>query len=306
MDKLTAEDFEKIKAQSFLSLIDNLPLPASIQKPDRRLIFQNKLAKKFFGSEKSPSYCFSRWDFVSEEEEIPCFACPLFQLLESNSTKSIIRQTKDPSGATLFLELTHHPLFEKETNEFSYFVEVVRDVSELVLSGLYEKGESLIRSEEARAYFLSVLSFAVPSNPLVSEPLPFYTSEIEKEAFFSNIAAVSYYAVGHAQKWIPGLYGPLPMKDQDDYFLVLYAFTKKTKTPMKDTRLKEDLLILTIFVRKEMLPFWSFRETLSTLFEDFFSKVKYSEDITLDTLRTLRKQVNRLMRSELSVLLNLK
>ena len=306
MDKLNPDDFEKIKAKSFLTLIDDFPLPASIQKLDRTLVFQNKLAKKFFASNKYPKHCFTRWDFVSKDEEIPCFACPLLEMVKSNTPKTIIRQTKDSSGATLFLEVSHYPLVDKDTNETTYFVEVVRDVTEFVLSGLLEKGKRLIESEEARAYFLSILSFVKPANLLVSETLPFYSSSIEKNEFFSNISAVSYYAVGHTQKWVPGLYGPLPIKNQDDYYLILYAFAKKTKQPITDTRLKKDLLILSVFSRKEMLPFWTFRETLSTLFESFFANIEYRENITSDTLAELRKQINRLMRSELRVLLNLK
>ncbi len=306
MDTLPPDDFQNIRPQSFFTLIDDLPLPASIQKPNRELIFQNKLAKKFFESKKYPKYCFSRWEFVSEEEEIPCFACPLLQMQETKLPKTIIRQTKDMSGATLFLEISHFPLLDENTGELRYFVEVVRDVTEQVLSGMLEKGKYFIESkEEAKAYFLSILSFVNSPNPLASEALPFIPSE-HNEKFFSSITAVSYYAVGHTQEWIPGLYGPLPVKDHEDYFLVLYAFAKKTRNPITDPRLSEDLVILAIFVRKEMLPFWSFRETLSTLFSSFFSKIEYVEDITIDTLAKLRKQINRLMRSELHILLNIK
>ncbi|MHA1910095.1 MAG: hypothetical protein ACTSYA_00225 [Candidatus Kariarchaeaceae archaeon] len=285
------------------TILDSLPIGISVQTIDLTLIYENKAMVNMVGSYLGVK-CWNRWNYLTSfiQDYVPgqCVTCPHRAVEVDHKTHTEFREIINPKGETLFIEITHIPLFN-DKGKLAWFIETIKDVSASEKARLLSR--KLVEADPTKVK-LGLIRFGDDlSNKIIfTDELNFIKEEVI-DTFYIKILSYYFVILGQGNKvWKNDIFGPLPILDYIDYQSLIYTFTKYSDTVIDIRMDEQDYLMLLFMMPRDCVPLFNSRAEILKMLNSFFSKYSSVEEIQEDSelMNSLQEEINLFLSKEIS------
>lgn len=264
-------------------ILDSLPFAITVQNQDRIVLYENKAAVDFLGSWLGRK-CFLRWSYKEDYENKICSDCPGHVTFVDQTSHKIVKQTKDPNGNSIILEITHVPI-RKDSEHFESYIEIMRNIT------FSERQNIDLLNFPKNELMVSFTRFGYHGGEIMkTTPLNFLENDKPSELLI-KMSAFWFAAIGQGHNWPKGLFGPLPVLDYTNYNSYAYSLKLKCEDP-HDTRLGDDDLILCLlFTNRFDNHLNENTSQIEGYLEKYFEGIDNTSQITEELLNNLQQEI---------------
>ncbi len=282
-------DPSKINMKREINLLNKLPYAITVHDNFDTIVYENQTAIDLFGI-RNDDLCTSRWCHHSDYIQNSCPLCPgKFSKIDKNTHK-VFRKLIDMNQKVRYLEFETLPILATSSESTDGYIEIVRDVTE---------GESIkVRNLQAHLQgntnrYYSIMKYGLTGGELVySDELFFIDNKLE---FLMKLSGFAFIGVMQNNFNRIGLYGPLPVLDQSNYEMFVFAFTVKDLSisdPRKDQN--ELILLLILFERNNKIVTIN-RQLINDLLSSYVLKLKNIQEINEKWFQLIKVELGKLV-----------
>ncbi|MHA2362685.1 MAG: hypothetical protein ACXAC7_01910 [Candidatus Hodarchaeales archaeon] len=269
-------------------ILDNLPFGVSLQDKKRIIFFENKKAKELLGSFHTRP-CFHRWQYLPNEGHKVCDNCPAVMSLKDKQAHKIYRKTKSRNLEDLLLEFYCIPLLD-ENGEVTKYIEIIKDVTD------QEKAQILSETNKEKI-IESELKFSfrnLSGENQYTDKLDFFSDDVDER--LKKLAAYTYIGIVQNEIEHKGLFGPLPVLDVLDQYMLAYSFSLKSEK-FESEKKKSTFCVIFIFFDKKFTSFFENRPKISEYLENEIEEFNFVEELSEKWFQDLKKGFKELIKN---------
>lgn len=277
-----------------ITLLNQLPYAITVHDNFDSIVYENQTAIDLFGI-RNDTLCTSRWCHHSDYIENSCPLCSgKFTKIDKQPHK-VFRKLIDLNQKIRYLEFESVPILSGVNNEVNGYIEIVRDVTEGESIKVKNLQADISKLHGNSARYFSIMKYGSTGGELVhSDELYFSDNKLE---FLMKLSGFAFIGVMQNNFERIGLYGPLPVLDEKNYEMYVFAFTVKDlsiEDPRKDHT--ELVLLLIMFERNNKIVTIN-RALINDLLSSYVMKLQNIEEITHQWFELIKIELNKLVDS---------
>lgn len=274
-------------------LLNKLPFAITVHNNFDTIVYENKTAIELFGI-RNDSICTSRWCHHSDYIKNSCPLCPGKFTKEDQKRHKVFRKLIDLNQRIRYLEFESVPFLSSQDDDVDGYIEIVRDVTE----GESVKVKNLQTSLQGHSErFYSIMKYGMTGGELIHSDELFFTDN--KLEFLMRLSGFAFIGVMQNNFDRCGLYGPLPVLDEKNYEMYVFAFTCKDES-LEDLRKdhNELVLLLIMFERNNKIVTIN-RALINDLISSYAMKLQSIKEINEEWFELIKIELNKLVDSPL-------
>lgn len=272
-----------------IEVINKLPYAITVHNNFDTIIYENNTAKQLFGI-REDNDCKSRWCHHTDYIENSCPLCPgKFSKFDKTPHK-LFRKVFDLDQNVHYLEFETIPILVDNDQEVDGYIEIVRDVT--VGESIKKKNmQSHLQVHSERNF--SIMKYGLTGGETIYSDELYFVEDLKN--FLAKLSTFAFIGVLQNNHERTGLYGPLPVLDEENYEMYVYAFSIKDLS-IQDPRkkLNELVLLMIIFERNDKIISIN-RRLINDMIKSYTLKLQSIEDITEDWFDLMKIELNKLI-----------
>lgn len=274
--------------QNEIQVLNRLPYAITVHDNFDKILYENKKALELFGIRPDNS-CTSRWCHHSDYAENPCPMCPGKFTKFDKSEHKVFRKLLDPNLNVRYLEFETVPVINALTETDGY-IEIVRDVTTGESIKIKNLQENLANSEPR---VFSLIKHGMTGSEMVFSDKMYFVDNVND--LLLKLSSFAFIGVLQNSYDRVGLYGPLPVLDQDNYEMFAYAFSLLDQSIKDPRRQQHELfLLLIIFERNDRVVAIN-RKLINDMLASYTFQLKSIEDLSQEWFNLVKIEINKLI-----------
>ena len=284
-------DTSKIDMKLELELLNKLPYAITVHDNFDTIVYENKTALDLFGI-RTDNICTSRWCHHSDYISNSCPLCPGKFSKADKQKHKVFRKLIDSSQRIRYLEFESVPIFTKEQNSTDGYIEIVRDVTEGELTKV-KNLQSQLQGDSERYY--SIMKYGLSGGEMIFSDELFFTDN--RREFLMKLSGFAFIGVMQNNFDRIGLYGPLPVLDEKNYEMFVFAFTVKDHSIIDPRKNQNELILILILFERNNKIVTINRQLINDLISSYVLKLQTIEEITEEWMKLIKIEINKLIDS---------